>query len=343
MPITLNEVPQQTINQDTDALSRVVPNTGRNDVVQKLAAWKQINSGAHTLRFPSDLGKYYMRIQLADYKRASATSLTFTPTATIVLPMTAQLADTNQVRYEEGSLGPLGGEIADATLKYLNNVAKSMNNTQFSISGLQKILTATVGADFSGQGSLRQTDGTGIRDAGLLTAGRFVNDVITSASDGTIKIPLDEAIGFAGFAVNQFFVVLMKGPTYKEYTFHWRLMPRNAGESDTIRNIITTLNNAAAVGLTESKLFWKFPQVARLSFVPNSSYLFKFKPAVIESIQANYAPQGSAAFYHSTGAPEAVDLTIVFKEMEYWLTGDFSNGDDPGASTLDTSGAGLAG
>jgi hypothetical protein len=334
MPITLNEVPQQTINQNTDALSRVVPNTGRNDVVQKLAAWKQVNAGAHTLRFPSDLGKYYMRIQLSEYKRASATSLTFTPTSTIVLPMVTQLADTNQVKYEEGSLGPLGGEIADAVVNYLNNVGKTITNTQFSAGNMQ----ATIQSYLQGK-----VDIAGIAQALGLSLAEFVSNVVQSASDSTIKIPLDEAIGFAGFATNQFFVVLMKGPTYKEYTFHWRLMPRNAGESDTIRNIITTLNNAAAVGLTESKLFWKFPQVARLSFVPNSSYLFKFKPAVIESIQANYAPHGSAAFYHSTGAPEAVDLTIVFKEMEYWLAGDFTNGDDPGASTLDTSGAGLAG
>lgn len=339
MPITLNEVPQQTINQDTDTTSLVIPNTGRNDVVQKLAAWKQSNAGASTLRFPSDLGKYYMRIQLSEYKRASATKLNFTPRSTIVLPMTAQLADTNQVRYEEGSLGPLGGEIADAIIRYVNTVGKTMTNTQFSISGLQKAVT--VGLNLSD--AAQQTDATGIVQAGGLAGANFINDAIKAASDGVINLHLDDIIGFAGYATNQFFVVLMRGPTYKEYTFHWRLMPRNAAESNTIRNIITTLNNAAAVGLTDSKLFWKFPQVARLSFVPNSSYLFKFKPAVIESIQANYAPQGSPAFYHQTGAPEAIDLTIVFKEMEYWLSGDFTNDDDPNATALDVNGGGLTG
>lgn len=331
MPITLNEVPQHTINQDTQAASLVIPNTGRNDVVQKLAAWKQSNAGASTLRFPSDLGKYYMRIQLSQYKRISGTQLQFTPESTIVLPMTTQLVDTNQVKYEEGSLGPFVGEIADSIINRMNAIQKTLNTTQISLGDA----VLTVPGSVNDQDKILQT--LGIAGAQWLTraASRLTN--------GAVQIPLDDIIGFAGYATNQFFIVLMKGPTYKEYTFHWRLFPRNAAESNTIRNIITTLNNAAAVGITDTKLFWKFPMVARLSFVPNSSYLFKFKPAVIESIQANYAPQGSAAFYHQTGAPEAVDLTIVFKEMEYWLTGDFNNNDDPNATALDVNGGGLAG
>jgi len=327
MPISINEVSSTSIPSATPANPNFSGLTGRNDVVQKLAAYKQVNNSANRLQFPSDLGKYYMKIQIADYHRASAFKLNFTPTDTIILPMASQLSDTNIVKYDEGSLGPLGGQIADAVVSSYNAIGKSMSSTQLTLGEFKTVISSALT-----EGALQHAAGIGGAAVleGVRDSANLINKLGRKLGFGKNVLPIDEVIGFVGYSPNQFFVVLLRGPTYKEYTFHWRLMPRNQNESDTIRHIVTTLNNSAAVGLAFANTMWAFPKIFRLEFYPNSSYLYKFKPAVLQSVQANYAPTGSTAFYKS-GAPEAVDLTLVFKEMEYWLTGDFTDANDPNA------------
>jgi hypothetical protein len=50
--------------------------------------------------------------------------------------------------------------------------------------------------------------------------------------------------------------------------------------------------------------------------------MFKFKPTVLNSVIVNYTPSGQPSLYRTTGAPDGVELTLNFTEIEYWLSDD---------------------
>lgn len=128
-----------------------------------------------------------------------------------------------------------------------------------------------------------------------------------------------------GMAVNQFQTVLFDGPTYKRYTFSFRIAPHNAQESQQIRDIIVRLRMAAAPALGAFGVFWNFPEIVQCAYIPQldnvkETYMYAFKPAVLTSVAVNYAPNGEVgAFYRGgTGAPESVIISLSFLELEYW-------------------------
>jgi hypothetical protein len=43
---------------------------------------------------------------------------------------------------------------------------------------------------------------------------------------------------------------------------------------------------------------------------------------VLQSVVVNYTPSGAPALYSGTSAPDGVELTLNFTELEYWLGED---------------------
>jgi hypothetical protein len=260
---------------------------------QKIADIEGRHAVYSSLQFPLDTGKYFMRMDHYNYTRGTASESVLDVQGSIKLPLPQQLIDNHAVNYEQQELGSLMGGAADAASKEWN----SQGGTSQNISQMLKNLT---GADAVG------AIGLGIADA-------FTNDRASTI--------LQLA---TGLAPNQFLTIMLKGPQYKKHEFTWKLSPRNSQESIQIKQIIAELNNSMAPSSSGSSYFFKFPKVFKISFSPNEQMLFKFKPAVIENMTVNYSPSGIPAFYHGTGAPDAVELRLSFIELEFWLSGDFS-------------------
>ena len=56
----------------------------------------------------------------------------------------------------------------------------------------------------------------------------------------------------------------------------------------------------------------------------NPNYFsYAFKPAIIKSVEINYAPEGQPSFFGETQAPTAVELRMELLEIEYWTQSDF--------------------
>jgi hypothetical protein len=145
---------------------------------------------------------------------------------------------------------------------------------------------------------------------------------------------------FTGLAPNQFLTVLLQGPSYKEHDFSWKLAPRNPKESESVRLIIATLNNAMApaMGGATGNAFFQFPKIFSIAFNnPNGEmkYLYKFKPCVLKTMSVNYMPSGAPAFYRQTEAPDAVEIRCHFMELEFWLQGDFDSNQGQGGGDFD--------
>jgi hypothetical protein len=159
------------------------------------------------------------------------------------------------------------------------------------------------------------------------SSGNFWDGVLSTLAGTAIRA--SDFLGFGpitqsqfGAAPNEFLTVLLKGPAYKQYQFSWRMAPKTPEESETIRSIIATLNQNMAP--KPGGAIWRYPSVFKVSISPNERFMYGFKPAVLEDLQANYTPDGVGAFKAGTGAPAAVELTLSFKEIEFWSPEDFS-------------------
>jgi hypothetical protein len=139
-----------------------------------------------------------------------------------------------------------------------------------------------------------------------------------------------------GVAPNQWMTILMEGPLYKRFSFTWSFSPREFRESDDLRKIIRSFNNWMAPSVKGGGFVWGFPKIFWVSILPNSKFMMKFKPAVLESFMVIPTPKG-ASFYHNEGAtaengdnpPEGISMEMKFLELEYWTEGDYKDNNDP--------------
>jgi len=262
-------------------------------------------SGVNQLQYPSELPKYYMNLLISDYKRQSLLQLgTLNTIASFCLPLPTPLNDAHNVAYDEE---PVSQALGTAINAAQNAFGAARPDTQ-NIGGMQTGAAAT---------------------ASLARSLPVIGNVPGVAQADVI------ARAFLGIAPNQFMTILLKGPKYKTYEFQWRLSPKTATEAEIIRKMLMNLNNYISPGLASFGAFFTFPKIFNLSFVPNPKYMYKFKPAVCESMTINYAPAGQPAFHRAaeqTGginAPEGIDLAMRFLELEYWLENDFNDSNFP--------------
>jgi hypothetical protein len=158
-----------------------------------------------------------------------------------------------------------------------------------------------------------------------------------------------------GYTPNNILTIFLKGPKYKRIQFAWRISPKTPAESKTMKDIIRKLNNAMSPSIVSKALglvsWFKMPKIFYPEIHPNSQYMYKFKPCVLENLVVNYTPGGQPAFYRESNqtplnpggrgnAPEGFEISMQFLELEYWLTGDFKDNNDPrdvtGPRTNDT-------
>jgi hypothetical protein len=143
-----------------------------------------------------------------------------------------------------------------------------------------------------------------------------------------------------GLAVNNFKSVTLDVTDFRTFQLSWKLSPKNFDEAETIQKIIFSLkkamhprtfgdNFAPGVAATVATGVLIFPKIFTMYFVPNTKFLYKFKPCVLSSIKVDYAGgQPVPSFYASSGnpsdsPPESVLVSMNFIELEYWLSRDY--------------------
>lgn len=262
---------------------------------QLLNRQKELTGGVRELEFPKERPKYYLEMYIADYSRSSLTTIgKLNYTHRIILPVPLQIIDSNKVVFEEKPLAQ--SPIASG-----------------AIAAGQSALGASSNQGTSGAGD---TAALGV----LAAAGAAGPNALAAASAAS------------GYTPNQFMVVLMKGPAFKTYELSWKLAPKNPQESELLRKIILLIEKSQAPGFAASEALFSFPKIFQMALVPNYSYLYRFKPAVIENVTVNYAGSGMPLFFADkelTGAPESVEIKLQFKEIEYWVNSDYPDLDTP--------------
>jgi hypothetical protein len=131
----------------------------------------------------------------------------------------------------------------------------------------------------------------------------------------------------AGLTLNVSKIVTMSAPKNRMFQFTWKLSPKNFAEAQTIRRIIQALRRGMTPKRTPAgKMILSFPYIYTMFFVPNTKYLYKFKPSVLTTFAVSYeGGNPNPAFYKSTGGEpqespvESVVISTSWLELEYWL------------------------
>lgn len=267
-----------------------------------------------SLSYPGERPKYYLRLNVGSYHRfdggGSLLRVRVDFEQSIYLPLPQQLIDVNQVVYDAQQLGTFGGGLATAAAKTISSLK---GNT-----GVNNQENAT-GSVAGGLG--------GAVVGGALIAG----DAITR---GNVSGLATAALGVVGYTPNQFLTILLKGPAYKRHSFTWLVSPRNERELENLYRIATYINNAKAPVLEAGGALFGFPKVFQASFHPNSKYLYKFKPAVVESFTIDAAAGGLPSFtrankFDGVNGAAVYQLRLDLLEIEYWLQGNYQFNNEP--------------
>ena len=157
----------------------------------------------------------------------------------------------------------------------------------------------------------------------------FFDGISRQIPDGIRSLARSAGVGL-GISLNTFKSVTLSAPNFREFTLSWKLSPKNFAESQIIQKMVFAFKRGMTPDTRGAGFVFKFPQIYSMYFTPNSSFLYKFKPAVLKQISVNYAGGNPyASFYKSQGGnpantpPESVIISMQFLELEYWIKKDF--------------------
>lgn len=275
------------------------------------------------------VGDYYMKLSAGPYQRPQPFGgVKWSPSKIFTLPLPAELRDDTGVSYSNINLKTVGDVINNdgasgvlaAGLRFsgdlLSNtaglIAGSLLGSMPSSSKLGNFLASTVGS---------------------IGAQLFPSEQITSA--------IQQA---TGLAPNPNPSVAFEGPQLREFSFSWTFFPRSRDDSDRIQHIVKTLKRIALPEnfISDSGAVLKYPWLVKLNFYPwdnggeadangwTENSIVKYKKCFMSAVNVNYNPSNVPAFFKGEegkpGLPVAVQLSISFKEVEYFLSQDYDAG-----------------
>lgn len=271
-------------------------------------------------RYPSDLTSgagrnFYIDIQFQKYQRRSIFMQPFMQAmGGIQLPIPNTLNDVTLADWKPEAQPIVGAAIENALAQTGNDLSKLKQagvSEAVSLSNqtLQNLIAGGTVSALNNVGSILGS-ATGINFSGMNNS-------------------LNAALQLVGKSQNPFLTMMFKQPSFKEHSFQWRLAPRNAQESETIKQIILAFkaNMLPAMAPGSGGIFLTYPNMAMISFYPAQDFLYKFKPCVVTSFGVNYNGGGQPSFFRGTNAPTLIELSVRFLEIEYFLREDIV---DPG-------------
>ena len=101
----------------------------------------------------------------------------------------------------------------------------------------------------------------------------------------------------------------------REYTFSFRLAPRNKKEAETIKEIIWVFKRYSAPRYGGAVVY--FPPKWQVEIIVDGKQFIKFLPCGITTLEIDYTPEQVVSMYED-GNPVSVNLAIGLKELELY-------------------------
>ena len=227
-----------------------------------------------------------------------------TSLATIILPMPANIQDSNAADWTSGTMNPLTAGFASAGA----SIVGSGNPLAAAIQALKSAGTNINSAVNTGEGQ------------SALTAGAAMGAIQAALGQGDLNQGISRA---TGLAFNQNVEVLFNGVTMRPaFQFSWDMVPRSEEEAATIKEIIRTFktNMTPEKGnpnTTGGGLFVKAPNIFKLEYMSGGKehpFLHRFKPCALTQMSVNYNGSNQYATYPDA-TPVHMNLTLQFQEL----------------------------
>ena len=248
----------------------------------------------------------------------SRTSRAVINDGTILLPIPAQIQDSNSVSYGDSSLNGLQAAGITAAGGLQNNLADAIGDglTKEAWENLRNDVTSTV-MDF-GKTTL---EGVGSQDVAADMLLKYFSAQAVSALGGNVTF--NEVLARAeGEIMNPNMELLFNGPTLRAFKFSFKMTPRNPMEANQCGLIIRAFKRnmaAKAQGTSQSgSWFLKTPNLFNLRYRSGKKdhpFLHKFKQCFLTDCAVNYTADGVYATYEDA-TPTAMILDLSFKELE---------------------------
>lgn len=243
-----------------------------------------------SLRYPADLpNDYRMCLEFMEYVRPTLTqSATTGFRFSISLPIPNALLESYGVSYSEGQYGATLGNVINAIDSGQSPELGGVIGVARGIAqpAIQNLAGALPGVDAEGFGGL---------------------------ADQTF-----------GSIVNPHLALFFKGVSLREHQFSWAFAPRNAQDSRNLKEIYYRIKRAALPAFTAnaSNTTLDYPMMVKVRiYSKDGKELYPFKMCVISFTNMNYASSGVPSF-HADGAPVLQQMSLGFKEIEYFTSGD---------------------
>ena len=229
---------------------------------------------------------------------------------TILLPIPANLADTNNVQYDSSTLNGLAAAGVQAAEGIMTtDFTQGFNQGLKQINQVRKDVAANIKGGVTEAGATNViTKALAAEAVNIFGANVTVNQLL-ARGNGEILNPNME--------------LLFGGPTLRNFRFQFKFTPRNPKESEQVKLIIRAFKRnmapqAQGGNLGSGNWFLKTPNVFKLRYRSgrrDHPFLNKFKQCFLSDMQTTYTGDGVYMTYDDA-TPVSIILDLSFKEIQ---------------------------
>jgi len=228
---------------------------------------------------------------------------------TILLPIPANVQDSNNVEYGSSSLNGLAATGVGA--------AEQIMKTSFG-EGKDPFLQVQ---NAVAEAKSKVTGGMGSEAAATNALTKFLAAKAVNVFGANVTLNQLLARG-NGEVMNPNMELLFNGPMLRNFRFNYKFTPRNEKEAQQVKLIIRAFKRnmapqAQGGSLSSGNWFLKTPNVFSLRYRTgrkNHPFLHRFKQCFLENCSVNYTGESVHTTYDD-GTPISMNLDLTFKEI----------------------------
>ena len=278
---------------------------------------KYVPIGNSYISAPGDDNRYVRgNFQTNRAGRRSSRKLSNKPlinAGTILLPIPANLQDTNNVRYDTSSLNGLAAAGISAVTRAVGGKDNAATTVGEAIDNIGKGIS-----EFKDNVKV----GVGNEDVAIDLINKQIAASAVNIFGANVSVNQLLARG-NGEVINPNMELLFGGPTLRNFRFNFKLTPRNEKEAEQVKLIIRAFKRnmapqAQGGTLDSGTWFLKTPNVFNLRYRSGRNdhpFLHKFKQCFLSDMQVTYTGEGVYATYDDK-TPVSMILDLSFKEIE---------------------------
>ncbi len=263
--------------------------------------------------------------------------------ARVALPMPNNISDSNNIEWGDDAMNNLtatltSGIMKNPTLGLIGGGLSLINPALGKFGALAGILMDNDGikqADGSFDNSAEARLMAGIKSLETQGGAALMKTQMGSAMLGMLGVNASpESLLARGFGVvpNSNLELLFKSVKLRDFSFSWRMSPRDEEEALMVKKIIRFFKQGMAAKTQANQagqrsLYLGSPNVFRLQYRTAGGDIIegvnRIKPCAVTSTQVNYTPEGQWAAYNE-GQPVSCTIQIGMQELEPVYASDYS-------------------